>query len=71
MFGPQKVERTREEQDRSMGEDNIPLPVVAERMALTRARELWLQNLVLHRSVVASLTLRFLQLEWKKNLSIL
>jgi len=38
-LGPQKAARNQEAQDRNMGEDNILLLAVAERMALTQAQE--------------------------------
>jgi hypothetical protein len=36
VFDPQKAARNQEAQDRNMGEDNIPLLAVAERVALTK-----------------------------------
>lgn len=64
---PQEVVRNQEGEDRNMGADNNPPPVVVERMALTGAQELWSQDLVLHHLGGAKLGLHLLQLGWTRK----
>lgn len=65
---PQREVRNQEGQDRNMGADNIPPPLVEEeRVTLAGVQEPWSQDPVLHRSGGANPGLRSLQLRWMRN----